>query len=67
MLKRFIKFVPDKGFMINMWAVEGFAFMGIRREAEDIFCRALARPRGFPANDAPAASAANSLDRDMAI
>ena len=43
-LKRFIRLFPDKGFMINMWAVAGSAFMGICREAEDIFCKALARP-----------------------
>ena len=67
MLKRFMRLLPDKGFIMNMWAVAGWAFIGIFREAEAIFFRALARPWGFLTKEAPAASAAYSLDLDMAI
>ena len=66
-LKRFMRLFPDKGFIINMWAVAGSAFIGICFEAEDILCNAVARPLGLPAKEAPAASAAYSLERDMAI
>jgi hypothetical protein len=43
-LKRFIKERPVRGFTMNMWAVEGFAFMGIAWEARESFSRAPASP-----------------------
>jgi hypothetical protein len=43
-LKRCMRPLADKGFMMNMWAVAASAFMGMRFEAEDIFCRARASP-----------------------
>ena len=49
------------GYATNEWKEE------MRLAAEEIFCRALASPRGLPEKEAPAASAAYSLDREMAI
>jgi hypothetical protein len=43
-LKRFISDPPVSGLTINMWVVDGFAFIGIAREAFASFSRALARP-----------------------
>ena len=67
MLKRFMIAPPDKGFTINIWAVDGFASIGIASADFESFARALANASGFPETLAPLASASYSLDRDRAI
>ena len=56
----------EKGLMMNMWAVAGFASSGILRAAASIFCRALISPFGLPARPAPPASVSYSRDQEMA-
>ena len=57
---------PENGFMMNMWAVAGFAFIGTRRTPDSIFRKASASPYGLPTIWAAPRSAANSRDREMA-
>ena len=56
----FISAWPEKGETMNMWAVAGFASIGIRPDAFPSFSRARARPKGEPASSAPLLSAWNS-------
>jgi hypothetical protein len=42
-LKRFIRERPVSGFTMNMWAVEGFASIGIVWDARESFSSAPAR------------------------
>src|SRR5439155_1261118 len=62
-LKREARPPPEKGLMMNMWAVAGLASSGTRLAIASIFFRASTRPYGLPAICAPDASAAYSRDR----
>src|ERR1035441_5980619 len=58
---------PVKGLMMNMWAVEGEASMGICLDQVSSFCRPPISGQGEPTYLALAASASNSREREMAI
>ena len=53
--------------MMNMCAVEGDASIGMRCDQLSSFCRPLISPSGEPVYLAAAASAENSLVREIAI
>src|SRR4030043_1426479 len=57
---------PLNGLTMNIWAVEGFAFMGIRWAATSNFPKAFANERGW-LRWAPPSSAKSSLEREIAI
>src|ERR1019366_3206241 len=58
---------PEKGLMINMWAVAGEASMGMRLDQVSSFCRPPISGEGEPTYLALAASASNSREREIAI
>src|ERR1035438_10108854 len=65
--KRRMKLCPVKGLMMNMWAVDGEASMGICLDQVSSFRRPPIRGYGEPTYLALAASASNSREREMAI
>ena len=59
--------LPEKGETMNMFSVEGFPCMGMRRLYAVSLSSAEARARGSRQKLAPVASALYSRVRDMAI
>gem|GEM_PF-4151295 len=67
-LKSRTKLPPEKGLMMNMWAVAGEpAVIGTCWLHAAILRSALARANGLPEILAPVASAINSREREIAI
>ena len=65
--KRLIKLLPDKGFTVNICAVDGLACIGSFLEYRPSFSSARAKPSELPASCEPLESAKYSRERDIAI
>ena len=64
---KLIKLFPDRGFTVNIWAVDGLACIGNFFENRPSFSSARAKPSELPAKREPLESAKYSRERDIAI